>query len=332
MNKPTEKKINSIQRKKKSFGLKKSKERKKGVMTWWGAALLDRWRPERNHSDSNPNFGGFATQNVVSTIFFKRQNKDTGEEEDVDLRRVLSSHNNGNEIPLRRFCAHAGFLSFQPPRFCAATCHLENTTTQVFDRGNCVVVGSPSMEEVVWAAQRLRFYLRDEVGIDLKLNGVLMRNRVCSCRMNFAIDIKGFERYEFVSNVKQPDSFPGMIRKERTKSGNEIVYLIFETGSCIAMGLLNPEEEHEIQEAFDIILPLMLRNKKSTADTSRGQQKAVRQFTKKLEKLFDPTTSDKASAAQEEDEENLVEQIMAISDEAFPGSSVRSRPAKRQKK
>jgi len=307
------------------------------TMAWCGR-VLDQWRPERNHRYSNPHFATLTTQNVVSTVVYARSDPEEAMEE-LELKRVLSTQSNGNEIPLRKFCSKAGFLSFQPPRFCAATCHIEDTTTQVFDRGSCVVVGSPSMEKVVWAAHQLRFYLRDQVGINLDLKGILLRNRVCSCRMNFAIDIQGFERHDYIGNVKQSDSFPGIIRKQRTKSGNEIVCLIFETGSCIAMGLVRKEDENEVQEVYDHILPLMLRNKKAAANTSRGQQRAVRKFTKQIEALFDPSNKSKQGtkrARKEEEDEGVIEKIIELSTETFPGNKFSSSSssfssAKRQK-
>lgn len=281
-------------------------------MKSWAKRLLDKWRPERNHRYSNPNFAVLTTQNVVSTVVFARSDPEESESQP--------------EIPLRKFCSKAGFLSFQPPRFCAATCRIEGTITQVFDRGSCVVVGSPSMEEVVWAAHQLRFYMRDHVGINLDLKGILLRNRVCSCRMNFSIDIHGFEKHDYIGNVKQSDSFPGIIRKQPTKSGNEIVCLIFETGSCIAMGLVRKEDENEVQEVYDHILPLMLRNKKPAANTSKGQQRAVRRFTKKIEALFDPAkknVGDKEST-EEEDDKPLLDKIIELSSETFPGNNFSS--------
>jgi TATA-box binding protein (TBP) (component of TFIID and TFIIIB) len=192
---------------------------------------------------------------------------------------------NGNDegrIDLYKLCGHLGICSFPKQKFSAATLRTTtNPTIQIFNKGKCVAAGASNIYSVLYATHKLRFILR-KTGQPVKQGKLFRVNRVCSGDIGHPIDIENFESKDSVGTVKRGESFPGILYFVNSpSSGKMMMFLIFQTGKFIVMGLLGGGDD-EAQEAFDLILPVLNRNRSTKAVRGIEIGKAMKKIKTKI--------------------------------------------------
>lgn len=200
-------------------------------------------------------------------------------------QNIVCTINYGTPITLERLSSMVP-LSLLKPRFSAGTVRFMNTTIQTFGAGNCTSLGGSSVYEILWSAHNLRFMLR-RAGFDAGQGRPMFCNRVCSGSVGHGIDIKNFEKHDSIGTISQDGAFPGILYFLKSpRTGTLMMFLIFDTGKFIVMGLTKNCDE-EAQEAFDLILPTLRRNRSKTRAQSTSITQRLGNLTKSLSNNFE---------------------------------------------
>ncbi len=175
------------------------------------------------------------------------------------------------------------FASYKLPKFAALTLRKRSATIQVFAGGKCVIVGAKSLDTARLVAQEWRLSMR-KIGIPAGFGDFVLTNRVCNGSVNHAIEIDGFENRDGIGCVNKA-SFPGIyyfVRSPRYPT-KRFMFLIFDTGKFINMGLTTADDE-EVREAFQLILPVLHQNRKeSTCSPDKQLDRLQAKFADSVE-------------------------------------------------
>ncbi len=163
----------------------------------------------------------------------------------------------GKDFSQRKISSAHLHTEYKPIKFAAVVCRIRDsngsTTTLIFSTGNVVCVGGKTEEEVVTHSQKYRRMLQ-LCGYRTDFSDLTLHNLVCNANVGHPIDIAAFSESDPNNTVYNPELFPGAIRIVRLRNGKTIVFLIFDTGNIICMGL---RKLTEAEEAMGIMIPIL---------------------------------------------------------------------------
>jgi len=257
-----------------------------------------------------------------------------------DERLRINPENGVDEgrIDLYKLCGHLGICSFPKQKFSAATLRTTtNPTIQIFNKGKCVAAGASNIYSVLYATHKLRFILR-ATGQPVKQGKLFRVNRVCSGDIGHPIDIENFEARDSVGTVKRGESFPGILYFVNSPtSGKMMMFLIFQTGKFIVMGLLGSGDD-EAQEAFKLILPVLNRNRSTIAVRGKEIGKAMKKIKRNIADNYAYMNPSSVGDEFTKSIQKMVNENLKINMEAQPGKydnqidSNNNKPNKKRKK
>ena len=246
-----------------------------------------------------------------------------------ETQNVVCTVDFGAALPsLRKLVSTLGAVSCKQPRFAAVTLRFYDAarppSVQVFQSGNCVFMGSGSIDCTLYYVQQLRFVF-EHMGLDVRLGDLTLRNRVCSGQVRHGIDTANFEQSDSIGSVKHTSTFPGILfltrpPPERTTLGGgsaggegddddagtpfyhpmdvydrlldvitgddgSVMFLIFESGNFIVMGLQD-KDDRCAQRAFRCIVPVLHANASRGTVTSRETSRRTRHVALAIKQNF----------------------------------------------
>lgn len=164
-------------------------------------------------------------QNVVSTFFLGRK-----------------------KLELKKICARAKYLEFNPHKFAAATIRLKHprTTALLFGSGNIVCTGAKCEADSRYACRQTVNILQ-RTGLKVGFKRFKIQNIVGSCALDDPIDLLQMQN-DFGPYVSyEPELFPGLIFRLRSP---KIVFLLFRSGRLVVTGGRTEEQIHRYWDGF----------------------------------------------------------------------------------
>lgn len=180
----------------------------------------------------------------------------------------------GDGFSPREISSHFLQTEYKPKQFAAVVCRITdingNTTVLIFSTGKMVCVGGKTEEEVITQLQKYRRILAS-CGYRTDFSDLTLHNLVCNAHVGHPIDIKAFSESDPNNTVYNPELFPGAIKMVHLKDGRAIIFLVFDTGNIICMGLKTLEEA---AEAIGIIVPILAlyKSDKASIDSKKNRR------------------------------------------------------------
>jgi transcription initiation factor TFIID TATA-box-binding protein len=221
--------------------------------------LLSKLKPIKESILIDNNITFPITQNVVITLSLGTY---------IDEKKVVRQNLN---------------TEYKPSKFAAIVSrqHPPKTTALIFGKdGKIVCVGAKSVEEARTASQNYRLII-SSLGYMTDFKSLTTHNKVCNGSVGYALDLAKLEKHCVSSSTYIPQIFPGLIRLVKINKDRYVIFLIFDSGKYIVMGLR--EDGDEIR-ASKIILPELEKFKCEYLHKT-SCQRSYNRITKKLVKF-----------------------------------------------
>lgn len=138
-----------------------------------------------------------------------------------------------------------------------------NIIANIFSSGKITCCGAKSKEELYNALKILKkIIIRCGFDANIKKKEIIIRNIVSTCSVDFMIPLsKLSDHLNDISKsgeiTKKPKKFPGLLYRKKIGESN-ICYTFFNSGK---INITGAKKEEDIQEAFKIIYPELLKVK-----------------------------------------------------------------------
>jgi transcription initiation factor TFIID TATA-box-binding protein len=173
----------------------------------------------------------------------------------VTIQNVVSTANFGVSLDLKQIARKGRNVEYSPRRFSALIMRIRapKTTALIFSSGKIVCTGAKSVQASRLAARKYARSIQ-KLGFDAKFSDFKVQNIVGSCNLKFSVNLEGFCNANKENATFEPEIFPGLVYRLP-----RITMLIFNSGKIVLTG---PSHQKEIDEAFTLVYPTLLKFKK----------------------------------------------------------------------
>ena len=202
-------------------------------------------------------------------------------------------------------------MEFKPSKFAAVVMRIldrnSKTTALVFASGKSVCVGGKSIEEIRTQLQKYRRLLVS-LGCPADFIDIKRHNKVCNSSVPHEIDLARMSLENNLYCTYCPETFPGLIRLVPITEKRSIIFLIFDSGKYIVMGL---KEDGEEIIASKMVLPDLFKYKaeKSSANLTSNQK-----YNKRIEDKISKTIQNDLKKKSKEGKETIIDKILSTKD------------------
>jgi len=200
------------------------------------------------------------------------------------IHNIVSTVNVNTTTNPKQMAARLLSTEFKPNKFAATISRKDGSTTLGYDKGTLVCVGSKSVYQTIASTQQHRLLL-EKYGCNTKDNKIEIHNKVYNTNIGHGINLQQLQNYLYDTTIYVPILFPGLIlifklaARDDDGKPRKIVFLIFNTGNIICMGIKHKGEE---AKAGEVVIPILKKFRRDSIPKKSSERYKDRIIEKSL--------------------------------------------------